>query len=317
MRTARKVAGAVTLTVAALAMTGGVAGATAQAKGRAPSVSGVVTAVDGDATPGVCGTAGATGSFTLTTTGATPTDHGVDVTAATAFAEKQVVAPTDADVCVGYDASAIGVQTGDEVAADAVSVRVPTSTREFGTVLSVNGVSDSGACGTADTPGWFSLSTLVDGVQVTSTVYVLSETKFKEPSVSGATFADLCVGDVADADGPVVDGSVLATSVKFHVPKTPAPLHVKGLVSSVNGDATAGTCGVADTAGSFVVTWTDRSGAPVDTTVDVTATTPYSARTGASSFAAVCVGSKSSVIGDDDTSGALDALAVATYPLRG
>ena len=316
MTKVRRVTGGLALTLAALAMTGGVAGAAAQSKGQAPSVSGVVTAVNGDATPGDCGTAGAVGSFTLTTTGATPTDHTVNVTAATSFAEKQVVAPSFADVCVGYDASAIGVQTGFDVAADAVSVHVPKPTHLFGTVESVNGVSDAGTCGTAGASGTFTVSTLVDGSQVVDTVYVVPGTKFKEPKVSGATFGDLCVGYTADADGPSVGASILAQSVKFHAPKTPAPLHVKGLVDSVNGDTTAGTCGTAATAGSFVVTWTDRTGATVDTTVDVTATTPYSAKGGASSFGAVCVGAKSSVIGTQDVTGALDALAVATYPVK-
>ena len=317
MTHARKVTGGVALAFAALAMTGGVAGAAGQAKGNGPSVSGTVTAVGGDATPGVCGTAGGDGSFTLTTTGATPSVHTVDVTAATAFTQKKVLAPSYANVCVGDDASAIGVQSGFEIAATAVSVRVPKSTHVFGTVLTVNGVSDAGTCGTAGARGTFTVSTLVNGTQVVDTVYVVSGTTFKEPTVHDATFADLCVGLAADADGPAVGNSVLAESVKFHAPKPPTPLHVKGQVTSVNGDSDAGTCGTAGTAGSFVVTWTDTSGATIATTVDVTASTPFSAKGGASSFGAVCVGARSSVIGNTDTAGALDALSVATYPVKG
>jgi hypothetical protein len=79
--------------------------------------------------------------------------------------------------------------------------------------------------------------------------------------------------------------------------------------------ADAGTCGTAGTAGSFVLTWTDRSNAVVETTVVVTATTPFSGKSGVTSFAAVCVGGKAAAIGTN-SSGALDAVAVATYPVH-
>jgi hypothetical protein len=315
MTQARRFARVTALTVAALAVTGGVAGA-AHAKGSAPSVSGSITAVNGDATPGVCGSAGATGNFTLTTTRSTVTVHTVDVTPATSFVEKKVAAPTFADVCVGDDASAIGVQTGFVVAATAVSINVPRPTHTFGTVTAVGGVSTTGTCGTAHATGSFTLSTLVSGSPVVTTVFVTSATKFNVSHVGRSTFAGLCVGDYAQAEGLSVGGTVLAASVEIKIPKPPTPLHVKGMVTSVGGATTAGACGTAGAAGSFVITWTDKSSTVIDTTVVVTATTPFAGQVGATSFAAVCVGAKAGAIGTN-SSGALDAVSVATYPLKG
>jgi hypothetical protein len=299
--------------VAVVALTGGLAGAAA-AKGRAPSVSGTVTAVNGDSTPGVCGTAGATGEFTLTGPGTSPTVHTVDVTAATSFVQKKVTAPTFADVCVGDYAGAIGVQSGYVVDATAVSIRVPKPTHAFGTVTAVGGVSTSGTCGVAHTSGSFTLSTIVSGSPVVTTVFVTNETKFEVVHVGSSNFASVCVGVYAQVEGLTVNGTVLASSVEVKEPKPPTPIHVKGLVSSVDGVSGAGTCGAAGAAGSFVLTWTDRSGTVIDTTVIVTATTPFSGKSGATSFADVCVGAKAAAIGTN-SSGALDAVAVATYPL--
>ena len=314
MLQARKLTGAVALTFAALAMTGGVAGATAHTKGSAPSVSGTVTAVNGDDTPGVCGT-GATGSFTLSTAGST--DHTVNVDSTTSFVEKKIAAPTFADVCVGDDATAIGVQSGYVVAATGVSIHVPKSTHKFGTVTDVNGATASGSCGTAGASGTFSLSTLVSGSTVVTTVFVDPSTKFNVSHVGRSDFSGLCVGYAADVEGIAVGNTVLADSVQVKVPKPPTPVHVKGMVSSVNGSSDTTACGTAGAAGSFVVTWTDKLGATVDTTVVVTATTPFSGKSGTTSFADVCVGAKSSVVGNNSTSGALDAVSVATYPVTG
>lgn len=303
------------LTVAALAMTTGMAGA-AHASGSSPSVSGTVTAVDGDTTPGTCGAAGVSGDFTLSSTGGSPTVHTVDVTAATSFVQKKVAAPTFANVCVGDDAGAIGVQSGFVVAATGVSIHVPKSTHVFGTVTDVDGVSVTGTCGTAHATGTFGLTTLVSGSPVATTVFVTPDTKFNVSHVGTSTFAGLCVGYVAQAEGLTVGNTVLASKVEIKIPKPPTPIHVKGIVSSVNGVSAAGTCGIAGTAGSFIVTWTDRTATVIDTTVVVTATTPFSGKTGPTSFADVCVGAKSSAIGNN-SSGALDAVSVATYPVKG
>ena len=309
---ARRFARVTALTVAALAMTGGVAGA-AHPNGAAPSVSGSVTAVNGDTTPGVCGSAGTTGAFTLTTNGAAAAVHTVDVTAATSFVQKKVAVPSFADVCVGDDATAIGNETNFVVSAVSVSIHVPKPTHAFGTVTAVGGVSTAGTCGTAHASGSFTLSTLVSGSPVVTTVFVTSATKFNVSHVGTSTFAGVCVGDVAQAEGLAVGDTVLAATVQVKTPKPPTPIHVKGAVSSVNGDPTAGICGTAGTAGSFVVTWTDKAGTVIDTTVVVTATTPFVEKGVASAtFANVCVGGKASVIGTN-SSGALDAVAVAAY----
>jgi len=312
MKLVRKFACASALTVAAVAITGGMAGV-AGAAGSAPSVSGTVTAVNGDTSPTACGSAGATGSFTLTTNGSTPTVHTIEVGSATSFVEKKISAPTFANVCVGDDAGAIGSETNFVLTASSVSISVPKSTHAFGTVVAVDGVTTPKTCGSAHASGDFTLSTLISGSQVVTTVFVTSDTKFNVSHTGTTTFAGLCVGDYAQAEGLAVGSTVLAASVEVRVPKPPAPLHVTGTVTSVNG-ATAG-CGTADTAGTFVLTWTDKSATVINTTVNVQATTPFTGKSGTTSFAAVCVGAKASAIGTY-SSGALEALSVATYPVK-
>jgi len=152
---------------------------------------------------------------------------------------------------------------------------------------------------------------------VVKQVDVTPSTQYYEPKVTGATFADVCVGYSALAIGPDVDGTVTAGLVAIHVPKPPKPLHVAGLVTAVGGNPAAGTCGTADTVGAFSVTYTDNNTVPaslVTRTVNVTGSTPFFDRVVASAtFADVCVGSKAAVIGTD-TTGDIDALAVAVTP---
>ena len=312
MKVARNVTAAVALTVAVLALTGGTAVA---ASGSAPSVSGTVTSVNGDTTPGACGVSEMSGDFTIVTGGATPTTYDVQVTGSTLFVQKKFPAATFGNVCVGYVAGAIGVDTAYTVAATGVSVRVPTSTHVYGNVTAVNGSSNPAACGTAGARGKFTLSTLVNGSQVVETVHVMPYTKFVEKGAgaTAATFGDLCVGAKADAIGPhLFDGSVLALKVKFHAPMR---LHIKGMVASVNGATGTDTCGIADTAGSFVVNWTNSTGAIFSTTVDVQGTTPFSGASGVTSFENVCVGAKAAVIGNYSGT-VLEAISVATYPVK-
>lgn len=310
------------LTVAALATTGGVAGAvtTGAASGSAPSVSGEVIAVDGDVSVGTCGTAAATGNFIVRSTNATSHKTHlttVNVTASTSFVEKGVATPSFANVCVGYQATAIGNNTAHSMNALAVRVFAPKAVNRFGQVTRVNGSSTPGACGTAGARGAFTLVFKVGRSTVIDKVYVYRITKFRDPKLPGATFADVCVGDNAAAQGPSIGNTIIAALVVVTPPKTPTPLHVKGEITSVNGVAAAGTCGVADTAGNFVVTWTDTHSIPpstINTTVNVSATTPFVENGVASaSFADVCVNGKASVIGTN-SSGALDASAVAAYP---
>jgi hypothetical protein len=302
--------------VALLAMTGGAVGATVHSAsgGDSPSVTGKVVAVNGDVTVGTCGTSGVSGNFIIRS-GTTKTHlTTVNVTASTSFVEKGVSTPSFANVCVGYQATAIGNNTAHSMNALAVRVFVPNAVNRLGQVTAVNGSATPGACGTAGAKGSFTLNYKVDGSAVIDTVDVYPSTRFHDPKVTGATFADVCVGDNATAEGPIVGNTIIAAVVFVTPPKTPTPLHVRGEVTSVNGVSTSGTCGVADTVGSFVVTWTDSHSIPpstINSTVGVVATTPFVENGVASpSFANVCVGGKVSVIGSN-SSGVLDASAVA------
>ena len=319
MKSVLKVAAATALTFAVLTMAGGVAGATVHSasSGDAPSVSGKVIAVNGDVTAGTCGTAGATGDFIVKSTTSKAHLTTVNVTASTSFVEKSVSTPSFANVCVGFQATAIGNNTAHSMNALAVRIFAPTAVNRFGQVTAVDGSSAPGACGTAGARGSFTLNFKVGKSTVIDTVYVYRITKFRDPKLAGATFADVCVGDNAAAEGPSIGSTILAAVVVVTPPTTPTPLHIKGEVTSVNSVSTTGTCGVADTAGSFVVTWTYNHSIPpstINTTVDVVATTPFVENGVASpSFANLCVGGKASVIGTN-ASGALDASAVAVYP---
>ncbi len=319
MKSVLKLAVATALATALLAMAGGVAGATAHrtSSSDAPSVTGKVIAVNGDVSVGTCGTAGASGNFIIKS-GTTKTHlTTVSVTASTSFVEKSVSDPSFANVCVGFQATAIGNNAAHSMDALAVRIFAPTAVNRLGQVTSVNGSSAPGACGTAGARGAFTINYKVGGSTVVDTVEVYRNTKFHDPQQTGVTFADVCVGDNATAEGPSIGNTILAAVVVVTAPKTPTPLHVKGEVTSVNGVSTAGTCGVADTAGDFVVTWTDSHSIPpstINTTVGVTATTPFVENGVASpSFADICVGGKASVIGTY-SSVVLEASAVAAYP---
>ena len=75
-----------------------------------------------------------------------------------------------------------------------------------------------------------------------------------------------------------------------------APPAVFGVVASVNGTATAGTCGAAGSAGAFVVSG-PRGAA---TTVDVSTTTAFVEQgVSAPTFADVCVGDRTGAFGTD------------------
>ena len=319
MKSALKVASATALTLALLALTGGVVGATVHSasNGDAPSVTGKVVAVNGDVSVGSCGTGGASGNFIIKSgTGKTHLTT-VNVTATTSFVEKTVSTPSFANVCVGFQATAVGNNTAHSMNALAVRILAPTAVNRFGQVTAVNGSATPGACGTAGARGTFTLNFKVGKSTVIDTVEVYRITKFHDPQLPGATFADVCVGDNAAAEGPSVGNTILASVVVVTPPKTPTPLHVKGDVTAVNGISTAGSCGVADTAGNFVVTWTDNHSIPastINTTVGVVGTTPFVEKGITSpSFANICVGGNASVIGTY-SSVVLEASAVAAYP---
>ena len=189
----------------------------------------------------------------------------------------------------------------------------------YGSVTSVNGDPTEGTCGTAGATGSFTLATVVDTTTVDSTVDVDGSTAFTLKGASSASFDSVCVGYKAVATGTGTDGDVAATLVAVKIPPPPAPpkpLHVSGIVSSIDGVTTAGTCGTSGTAGTFTAVSTDNKTTPPTTTtwtVNVTSGTSFSAKGAASaSFADVCVGGKSVSLGTT-TDGALDAVAVSAW----
>ena len=280
-------------------------------------VFGTVTSVNGSSTAGTCGVAGTAGAFTVATWRNTTT-YTIDVATTTTFLQRGASSPSFADVCVGDLAGATGTISGTTVAATQVGIAPvipPQPQGAFGTVTSVNGSSATGTCGVPDSAGAFTLS----GWQSTSTftVDVTTATTFVEPGSSSASFANVCVGELAGATGTVVSGTVTATKV-FVAPVVtpPTPHGIFGTVTSVNGSSTTGTCGVDGSAGAFTIaTWHDSA----SYTVNVSTTTTF-VEPGVSSpsFADVCVGSLvgalGSVSGDTVTAARVALAPVITPP---
>jgi len=155
----------------------------------------------------------------------------------------------------------------------------------FGTVTSVNGVSDPGTCGMSGAMGSFAL---IGPKGKTFTVNVSPSTTYVDKGVTTPTFANLCVGDIAAAKG-TVNGAIVTADKVFVAPPPPphVPTGAEGIVASVNGVSDPGRCGMTGAAGSFTLTARNNKTftVNVDTStpfVDPTVTTP--------SFANVCVG---------------------------
>jgi len=310
MTNVRRLGRVTALTVVALALTSGVASSASPGKGTKPSVKGSVTSVNGVNTPGTCGTPDDNGLFVVTTPAPTPVDTTVTVTTATAFAEHRVATPSFADVCVGDVTTVVGTNLDHAMTALAVAVTVPKATHLFGLVTTVNGDPTQGTCGVAGADGNFTMETVVNSTPTNSTVYVNAATSFVQRHVPGASFANVCVGDQADAVGPSADGAVVADLVTVRIPKR---ITIKGTVATVNGDPTTGTCGVASTAGGLTVQ-VKAHGASLLLPVAVTTSTTYAdSQDPAPSFADVCVGTRVVAIGTS-TAGTLSADAVAVYP---
>ncbi len=272
---------------------------------HAQHVSGPVASVNGAGAPGVCGTSGTAGDFTLTAKGTTYT---VDVgNPSTTFEEHGVSAPSFADVCVGATVRAVGAMaSADVVTATTVVVIPPHPQHVSGTVASVNGTSVPGACGTAGASGDFTVASH----NATDTVPVGDPSPtFKEHGVSEPSFADVCVGVKVAVMGAVANGMVTPTKVTVIPPR---PEHLSGTVASVNGTGVSGTCGTPDTDGSFTLT------ATADRTVDVDVPTTTFKEKGVStpSFADVCVGAKVRVVGAASPGDVVAATLVTVVPPR-
>ena len=77
----------------------------------------------------------------------------------------------------------------------------------FGTVASVNGVSDAGTCGT--TTGATDSFTITGHDGTTFTVNVTGTTMFEVPGVTDPTFANVCVGEKVGAKGALTDAAYI------------------------------------------------------------------------------------------------------------
>ncbi len=262
-----------------------------------PLVSGAVTAVNGSATPGACGTAGDPGTFALDQKS---TSYTVEVAVpSTIFKERGVTTPSFENVCVGARVRAVGaVSSDDVVTASQVVVIPPPAQHVSGAVTAVNGIAASGACGTAGDPGTFSLDH--EGTPTTVEVQVPS-TSFKEKGVNTPSFANVCVGAQVRVTGEVGHNGFSATQVTVVPPRV---RQVSGPVVSVNGTSTCGKSGVA---GDFVIT----SGSSVYT-VDVGSLSTTFQENGVNtpSFAAVCKGDKVRARGTVTQGNVLNAIDV-------
>ncbi len=149
-------------------------------------------------------------------------------------------------------------------------------------VTSVNGVSTAGTCGVAATAGAF---TVVGKHLHIITVDVATTTTFTDSADPSPSFADVCVGNYVKTIGTFSSGTLSATAVAVLAPNM---ARVKGVVTSVNGVSTAGTCGVSATAGAFTVVGKHLH---IITVAVATTTTFTDAADPSPSFLDVCVGS--------------------------
>ncbi|HTT87031.1 MAG TPA: hypothetical protein VMF60_06675, partial [Acidimicrobiales bacterium] len=273
---------------------------------RPTRLSGTVVAVNGSGTRGTCGTAGAAGGFSMSSHRAIDV---VDVQpSSTVFTDRGVSAPSFADVCVGDKVRATGVLVSGVLSATRVAVVPPRPTRVSGTVVSVNGTSTPGTCGTAGADGTFT----VGAHKRTAVVDVGgSTTTFAERGVAAPTFATVCVGTKVRAKGTTTSSGALDARSVTVVP--PHPRKVSGPVLAVNGTSTTHTCGSAGTAGQFTV-----SSHNTTYTVDVAPASTIFKEQGVStpSFALVCTGGTVRALGTLSPGNVVSASVVTIVPSR-
>jgi hypothetical protein len=186
----------------------------------------------------------------------------------------------------------------------ATTVHVNDQQKATGTVSSVNGTGASGTCGTASTPGSF---TVTSGGNQAAVDVGATTTTFKEHGVSAPSFGNVCAGDTVRALGALsTDGTLTATTVTVVPPRLRS---ASGTVTSVNGTATGGTCGVTGVPGEFVVA-SPSATVPVDAG---TATRFVERGVTAPSFADLCVGETVRALGAL-SNGVLTAIAVTIIP---
>ncbi len=176
-----------------------------------PKAAGVVDSVDGGSA--TCGSAGATGSFTIQPWNPSSSAWTVDVSGPTLFYARGVTSATFLNVCVGDYANALGTLTAtDTLSASKVGVQIP---RLFGSVTAINGSSTTPLCGTAGAAGDF---TITSWDKSTWTVDVTSTTTFPSKASPPATFADVCVGGSVSASGTISGTTLTANWVIVGAP---------------------------------------------------------------------------------------------------
>lgn len=262
----------------------------------------VVTSVNGVPTAGTCGTSGATAPITVV--GQNLEIVTVDVSGSTTFTDSADPSPSFADVCVASELTVSGTWSSGTVTASSITVLQVTAQLK-GVVSSVNGVSTAGTCGVAGDAGAF---TVVGKHLHIRTVNVTTSTTYTDVSDPTPSFADVCVGNHVKATGTVASGVITASSVAVLPPNL---ARLKGVVTSVNGTSSSGTCGVAAAAGTFSLVGNWRHGI-INGAVTTTTTFTDSAVT-TPSFADVCVGTDVEVLGMF-SSGTLTATHVVVLP---
>jgi hypothetical protein len=182
------------------------------------SAFGMVISVNGSGATGACGTAGASGTFTVLRRNGKQTV--VNVSPTTTFQMKDVTSPSFANVCVNEMVGSHGTfSSGGVLNADRVRIFArpgfpPVSV--FGLVLSVNGSTATGACGTSGGTGTF---TVVKRNAAKAVVDVTTDTKFRP---KGMTFANVCVNGTVGAAGEMSGSDLVASVVRVHAaPGTP------------------------------------------------------------------------------------------------
>src|SRR5262249_13385815 len=175
------------------------------------SAFGMVISVNGASATGACGVAGAAGTFTVLRRNASQTI--VNVSPTTTFLMKDVASPTFANVCVNEMVGSPGPVSGGTLNADRVRIFAragfpPVSV--FGMVLSVNGSTASGACGTSGGTGTF---TVIKRNASRTNVDVTANTKFRP---KGQSFANVCVNGMVGASGNVSGTDLVADVVRIH-----------------------------------------------------------------------------------------------------
>ena len=271
------------------------------------STNGVVTSLNGVSTADTCGTAKGLGAFTFV--GKHLRIVTVNVISTTTFTDSADPAPSFADVCVGSQVKTLGTFSSGALTAIFVEVVPPRLDSARGIVTAVNGASTSGTCGSSGVAGTFTLVPRRHSRLVT--VEVGTTTPFTDSADPTPSFADLCVGDHVSVVGTFATDGLSATSVAVLPPNQG---HDQGLVTSVNGTSTAGTCGSAASAGAFTLVGNWCRGI---VTVQVATTTKFiDAADATPSFVDVCVGGHIGVLGTF-SSGTLTATTVAVLAAQG